>query len=101
VICTSTGCNGYGPLDSNAFNAIVAEMQKIDDRIQAANVVVEYRHIGVASMAGNPVGSDITPTVTIRLQNMVFNFITPGLAGIASVTMPSFVTTMTGEDLTS
>jgi len=98
VVCNSSGCNGYGPFDGAAFNAIVRQMRAIDDTIQAADIVVEYRHIGI-SMAGNPVGPDITPAVTIRLQNTTFNFITPGLSGIASVTMPEFTTTMTAEDL--
>lgn len=98
VICTSTGCNGYGPLDAPAFANIVAAMQLIDDRIAAANVVVEYRHIGLG-FAGNPYGADIVPSVTVRLQGRVFNLVTPGFSGLVSITMPDFATTLVGEDL--
>lgn len=98
VICTSAGCNGYGPKDDDAFNAIVTTMQAIDDRIQATNVQVEYRHVGLG-FSGNPYGPDIVPTVTVRLQGMVFNLVTPGLSALTSVTLPEFRTTLTGEDL--
>jgi len=98
VVCNVSGCNGYGPLDAAALSAIVARMQQIDSRIQPANVVIEYRHIGLG-FAGNPSGPDIVPAVTVKLQNMVFDFVTPGLSGIVSITMPEFKTTLIGEDL--
>lgn len=99
VICTSGGCNGYGPLDTS-FNDIVDRMQAADNTIQAANVVVEYEHIGLG-FSGNPYGADIVPVVTVRLQNMTFNTITPGLAGFVSLAMPDFAASLTGEDLGS
>lgn len=97
VICTVNGCNGYGPMDINAFNNIVTEMQRYSDAIQPANVQIEYRHIGLG-LSGNPFGSDIAPMVTVRLQGMVFDFVVPGFSGLTSINMPSFVTTLTGED---
>lgn len=99
IVCTSTGCNGYG-FDQAAFDAIVQRMQAIDNRIQAANVVVEYRHIGLG-FAGNPFGPDILPAVTVRLQGMVFSLITPGVANFATIPMPAFATTLIGESLQS
>ena len=100
VVCDVTGCNGYGPLDATAFNDIVVVMQAIYSHVQPANVVVEYEHVGLG-FAGNPFGMDIVPTVKVRLQGMVFNLITPGLSGLATITMPDFVTTLIGEDLQS
>ncbi len=100
VICSSSGCNGYGPLNAAAFTAIVAAMQRINSRITATNVTVEYRHIGLG-FAGNPFGADIAPTVTVKLTGMVFNFLTPMLSTITSVNLPDFRTTLTGEDLSS
>jgi len=101
VVCTSTGCNGYGPIDATAFNAIVARMQQVYSGVQATNVVVEYLHVPGLGFAGNPYGPDFVPIVTVKLQNKVFYLLTPGLLGIASISMPSFAATMTGEDLTN
>ncbi len=103
--CNSTdGCNGSvdttTDFDDIAFALIVARMQTIYDKIQPENVVVEYRHIGLG-FAGNPIGPDLHPAVTVTLVNMQFDLITPGLAGIFDITMPDFAATMTGEDLTS
>ena len=102
--CISTGCNGNGntatDFDDIAFGLIVDRMQLIYDKIQPENVIVEYRHIGLG-FAGNPLGPDLHPAVTITLVGMQFDFITPGFAGIFNIPMPAFAATMTGEDLTS
>ena len=102
--CTNTGCNGNRDtstdFDDIAFGLIVARMQLIYDKIQPENVVVAYRHIGLG-FAGDPLGPDLHPLVTVRLTGMQFNFVTPGLAGILNMAMPDFAATMTGEDLTS
>ena len=100
VTCNSSGCDGYGPLDAAAFSAIVARMKEIFRRVEEANVVIEYRHIGLG-FAGNPFGPDIVPAVTVKLRDMTFRFMTPGLAGLADISMPEFATTLTGEDMTS
>lgn len=100
VTCNSGGCDGYGPLDTITFNAIVARMKEVYSRIEAVNVVIQYRHIGLG-FAGNPFGPDIVPAVTVKLRNMTFQFTTPGLAGLADLGMPAFATTLTGEDTTS
>lgn len=97
VVCDNAGCNGYGPKDDAAFDAIVAEVQKIYGRVQPDNVVVEYEHFG-CGFTGNPFGSDICPAVTVKLQNMAFNFVTGSLIGLSSLNMPDFATTLTGED---
>ena len=100
VICDAGSCNGYGPKDDAAFTAIVNRMRLIDDRIQPANVVVEYRHVGLG-FSGNPFGPDIVPMVTVKLQGMVFNLVTPGLSGLVTISMPDFSTSLVGEDLKS
>ncbi len=101
--CNNAGCNGDGTaasFDTVAFDLIVAEVRKIYDRIGAENVVVEYRHVGLG-FSGDPTSPDLHPLVTVRLQNMTFDFVTPGLAGLWPLTMPDFAASMTGEDLTS
>ncbi len=102
--CTSSGCNGNGntttDFDDIAFGLIVAQMQAIYDKIQPANVIVEYRHIGLG-FAGDPTSPDLHPLVTVRLTGMTFVFVTPGLTGILDIDLPDFAATLTGEDLTS
>ena len=100
IICTSAGCNGYGPLDAVAFNRIATWVGANYARAQPENIVIEYRHIGLG-FAGNPVGPDIAPAVTVRLQNLQFDFIGSVLFGLAPIQMPDFATTLTGEDFGS
>ncbi len=98
VICTNTACNGQSAdLDSVRFTAIVTQMQARYSRIQPENVIVEYRHIGLG-FAGNPLGPDIDPLVTVKLTGLTFIFVTPGLSGILNITMPDFAASLTGED---
>ena len=97
TVCTNAACNFYGPVDAAAFTTILTPMQGIFGQIQPTNVVVEYEHIGLGYI-GNPFGGDIVPMVTVRLQNMVFEFITPGFSGLVNINMPGFATTLTGED---
>ncbi len=100
--CYNTGCNGNGDtstsFDVDAFDLIVAQVQKIYDRVGPENVVVVYRHIGLG-FSGDPFGSDLHPLVTVSLRNMEFEFVTPGLSGLLTLTMPDFAASMTGEDL--
>ena len=96
-VCTSAVNCTNGARNNTAFTAIVTEMQKVYPALTAANVEVEYRHIGLG-FAGDPYGADIIPAVTVRLRNMVFDFVTPGLVGMVSITMPNFAATLTGED---
>jgi Flp pilus assembly protein TadG len=100
VVCTQSGCTGSYGFDSAAFTAVVNEMRKIFDRVTAANVRIEYRHVGLG-FSGNPYGSDVTPLVTVSLTGMGFNFLTPGLTGLTALNLPDFRTAMTGEDLST
>ncbi len=87
-----------GNIYSEAFQGIVIEMQKHYDRITDANVIVEYNHIGLG-FAGNPAGPDIDPVITVRLRDMEFPFLTPGLAGLTeTLSVPSFISSLISED---
>jgi Flp pilus assembly protein TadG len=99
VVCTSSGCNGYGPLDAS-FTTIATRMQNVYSAIQPTNVVIEYQHIGLG-FSGNPYGSDIAPVVTVKLQNLTFNLITPILSGFVSLAMPDFAVSLTAESMGS
>lgn len=80
-----------------AFMAIVQRMRATFDQIRPEHVIVEYRHVGLG-FSGNPFGSDIVPTVTIRLQLPDFIFMTPGLSQIFSIRRPDYQATFTAED---
>lgn len=72
-------------------------MCSLFSRITPENVVVRYQYTGLG-YAGRPGGP--VPTVTVSLTNLNYDFIlVGGLAGLNSIAMPSFATTVTGEDL--
>ncbi|MER8482989.1 TadE/TadG family type IV pilus assembly protein [Mesorhizobium sp. M1322] len=63
------------------------------------NVVITYSATGLGyqTRLGGPV-----PTITVSLQNRTFQFFfLQGLMGFANITMPSMLSTVTGEDLKS
>ena len=86
----SGGCQGA------VLNALVAEMQRFDPSIEAQNVQVVLRGVGLGFVGrGTPV-----PMVTVRLTGMTYDFIAlDDLLGFGTVTMPGFDATLTGEDL--
>jgi Flp pilus assembly protein TadG len=103
TICTRDGCgpalgalNPAG-LDATAFSRIVARMQAHDRWIGPANVIVEYRHIGLGT-AGNPTGPDIDPLITVRLRDLRFDFMGLAFLHIPPISLPDFRATMTAED---
>lgn len=96
VVCTYEGCEGSA-FNEEAFDRIVQRMQAVNPSIGEENVVVTYTYVELG-FAGNPFGSDISPMVTVSLRDMVFEFVTPGLSGIAEIPMPPFRTTLPGED---
>ena len=85
------------PGNDTAFLAIVDRMKQTYDQIEPRNVIVEYRHIGLG-FSGNPFGSDIIPSVTVRLEMDAFEFVTPGLSGLFTIDRPDYQTTFTAED---
>ena len=100
IICDSAGCNGYGPLDADAFDFIATWVRANYPRATPDNIVIEYRHIGLG-FSGNPIGPDISPAVTVRLRNLQFPFIGSVLFGLDPIQMPDFASTITGEDFAS
>jgi Flp pilus assembly protein TadG len=68
-------------------------------RLQPANIRVTYTASGLGywTRPGGPV-----PTITVSLQNMNFQFFfLSGLLGFTNITMPSMLSTVTGEDMKS
>jgi len=107
VVCTSSGgtasctCAANGsctfPLTANqtAFNNIVAVMQNMYGPIGPENVVVRYDWSGLG-YAGNPIGSDVDPIVTIALVNLDFKPLISGTLG--SIGVPGTSHSLTNED---
>jgi Flp pilus assembly protein TadG len=111
IKCTDTTCtcetapcpSNLGTLDTATFNnVLVARMQQIDPAITAANVVIRYSGSGMG-FAGNSSGSgsgteqmEISPLITVTLQNLQFTPITSLL--FATFSMPDFSTTLPAED---
>ncbi|MCZ6742066.1 MAG: TadE/TadG family type IV pilus assembly protein [Alphaproteobacteria bacterium] len=116
IVCTGDGTSGNctnvlasidDSYNKDAHTRIVNRMRLIFPRIAAENVSVEYLFMELG-FAGRPCGP--VPSVTVRLQNMNFDFIVidslltlvAGGSGLGpSMAMPSFTATMTGEDLKS
>lgn len=100
--CTATPCPTAGTADTAAFTRVVNRMKEILPDIAAANVVVEYSSSGLG-YAGNPYGADLSPMVTVKLGDPALATplrFTPIVAfQLASMNMPTFTTTLSGEDL--
>jgi len=93
ITCTDTSCSSFGH-DSAAFTNLLNRMQQIMPRIQASNLIVEYRGSGLG-YAGNPNGMDISPLVTVRLTGLTF---APTVLFGARLNLPDFAYTLTMED---
>ena len=67
--------------------------------VKGNNLVVRYQYTGMG-YAGRPGGP--VPSVTVSLRNMQYQyFFLGGFIGVSTLNMPSFATTVTGEDLNS
>jgi hypothetical protein len=71
-------------------------MQYMLPQIDASNVTIEYRGSGLG-FAGDPNGSEISPLVTVKLSGVAFRPLT--WLSVNWLTLPSFSTTLTAEDL--
>ena len=128
ITCTSSAadgsagsCTGGGTYDATAMRNIVfgrcdaatetcprtacvqsaslldVGMCNLFTRIDARNVQVRYEYTGLG-YAGRPGGP--VPTVTVSLRNLNYDFVLiGGFLPTNTITMPSFATTVTGEDL--
>lgn len=106
VVCNgaTTQCSNGFTFSASAHNRIVDKMRELYPRIAVNNVVVEYRPVGLGFVGR----CGAVPSVTVRLQNMSYDFVLidsllslVGGPGAASLAMPSFASTMVGEDLNS
>ncbi len=113
-VCTGgASCTGGGTYNAANFNRIFAGddgncgivagnrpgMCDFFPRLTPANVVISYQATGLGyqTRPGGPV-----PTITVRLQNVTFQFFfLGGLLGLSNLTMPSMISTVTGEDMKS
>ncbi|WP_214474146.1 TadE/TadG family type IV pilus assembly protein [Mesorhizobium sp. dw_380] len=67
--------------------------------LQPSNIIIRYAATGLGyqTRAGGSV-----PTITVSLQNMTFQFFfLSGLLGFGNISMPSMLSTVTGEDMKS
>ncbi|MBA3511798.1 TadE/TadG family type IV pilus assembly protein [Sphingomonas sp.] len=93
--CTGSVCGSIG-YNALAFDRIVQVMRNMYPSITDANVIVEYRNVGLG-YAGDPNGPDVAPLVTVRLTGLTFRPITTMLFG-ADIVMPDFRAALTLED---
>lgn len=84
------------PIDSGAFERIVRRVRAIYPEATAANVRVRYSWSGLG-YAGNPVGPDVAPLVTVSLRDLTFRPITFAAIG-QTIPLPSFSAALTLED---
>jgi Flp pilus assembly protein TadG len=98
ITCNSSACTpcpAYcGSRDATAFGALVARMALFKADITGANVTITYDWSGLG-YAGDPNGPDVSPLVTISLQNLTFS---PLILFGGTVTLPSFAATLSMED---
>ncbi len=104
VVCngaTSTCSNNF-TFSTPAHSRIVTRMRQILPLIRSENVVVEYAPIGLGFVGR----CGAVPSVTVRLQNMSYDFLVidallnlVGGPGAASISMPDFTASMVAEDL--
>jgi Flp pilus assembly protein TadG len=101
IVCTSSGCTGEpvaAPANTAEFNAIVNAMHSYYGRVTAANVVVEYRHVGLG-MSGNPCAPDAEPLITVRLTGLPFQSSVLRIFGVAAFNVPEAATTLSAESM--
>lgn len=102
ITCTSTQCtcttapclNGTLTHDAAAFAIVAARIKSIWPDVKDADITIEYSGSGLG-YAGNPVGMDIAPFVTVKLKNRTLSsyFLFGG-----SVGFPEFEYSLTMED---
>lgn len=95
-VATSGGFCGATSFNSTAFTRLYTRMHSMYPAINAANVRVDYKNVGLG-FAGNPDGPDVSPLVTVRLTGLHFHPITCFVFA-CSVTMPGFSSALTLED---
>ena len=102
ITCTSTTCtctvgpclNGTLTHDATAFSTVATRIKLIWPDVDNADIQIEYTGSGLG-YAGNPLGMDIAPFVTVKLLNrsLTSYFLFGG-----TVDFPDFAYTLTMED---
>ncbi len=97
TVTVNTSCQTMPPAFQNAG------MCNFFSGLTANNIVVRYQNTGLG-YAGRPPGVNQTgapvPTISVSLTGLTYKFILiGGLAGLNSMPLPGFATTVTGEDL--
>jgi len=88
-------CDGGYTFSNTEFNRLVTRIRGIYPAATDANVTVVYTDIGLGFAGrGAPV-----PLVSVRLVNMTFNWGALSFVMGATIAMPDFRATLTGEDL--
>ena len=94
---SSSSCTS-GNFNSTAFTTILNRMQVVYPQLTASDVVVEYSDVKLGFIGRE----GAVPAVTVRLTGIQFNFlILNSLLGLSAINMPSFSSTLIGEDLTA
>ena len=95
--CATSPCpSGVTTATSASFKNILARMQMYLPQLTASNLAVDYSSSGLG-YAGSPVLPDLSPLVTVRITGMQFRPLT--ILALKTITMPSFTTTLSAEDL--
>jgi len=97
IVCSgaSLTCSGGYEFSTTAFDGIFARMVAVLPNVTAANLMVEYRDLGLGFAGrGAPV-----PAVTVSLVNMTFSFVALDFLIPGPITMPDFRATLIGEDI--
>lgn len=94
--CTGGGiCSSIGH-DTTEFNRIVTRMSEMYSPIQASNVQVIYKNVGLG-FAGDPENPNVSTLVTVKLTGLTFQPLTC-LVFACSISMPNFAASLTLED---
>ena len=97
--CTTTPCDDdmLGEPDSAAFTAITDRMRSVYPELADDNVTIRYEGVGLG-FAGNPHGSDVSPLVTVEINDAAFQPVTLLVFGAPTLGLPLFRSSMTLED---
>jgi Flp pilus assembly protein TadG len=100
--CTTNPCPTLGTPNSTAFNNVVTRMKAFLPQLAANNVTIEYSSSGLG-YAGSPILPDLSPLVTVKIGGGApatpLRFTPLTTFALASMTMPTFTTTLSAEDV--
>ena len=96
--CAPSGSGICGSIghDATEFNRIVTRMAEMYAPIQASNVQVVYKNVGLG-FAGDPDNPNVSSLVTVKLTGLTFQPLTC-LVFACSISMPNFAASLTLED---